>query len=170
MSDWYGNSRSNYFKVKDVEKFKEFLSKWGAEYISTEKEVNIDSCQKCLSGEPNASCDKYINHMVGECLGDKEKTVLHGFLGEEDNGGLPSHYLDEASGIEYDFDDFTKELATHLKDSEVAVMFEVGAEKLRYVTGFAMALNSKGETRFLNLDGIYTLGLELRLEVTRCEG
>jgi transcriptional antiterminator Rof (Rho-off) len=53
-----------------------------------------------------------------------------------------------------------EELATHLTDDSVAVLEAVGSEKFRYLNGYAMAINSKGETVSLNLDKIYELASE----------
>jgi len=73
----------------------------------------------------------------------------------DDKGGLPSYTSDENNDEEYDFDDFVDELSKQLKPSHVAIMMECGAEKLRYVTGFALAVNSNGTTKTVSLNDIY---------------
>ena len=48
-----------------------------------------------------------------------------------------------------------EELPTYLTDGEVAVLMQSGAEKLRYVDGFAWALHSNGESERISLWDIY---------------
>lgn len=51
--------------------------------------------------------------------------------------------------------DFPEELAQHLAEGEVAVLIEIGNEKLRYLTGCAVAVDHTGETLVVSLDDIY---------------
>lgn len=53
--------------------------------------------------------------------------------------------------------DVCAELSTHLADGEIAVLFEVGAEKLRYLNGWAEAFDSKYNKIMIRLDDIYEL-------------
>jgi hypothetical protein len=138
MADWYGTSRSNYFKVKDLDKFKALCARWGVEFVAKH-----------------------------------DAPWLVGFLGQSEYGGLPSYLIEEDGNtgeeIELDSDDFYKELAEHLKDGEVAVMIESGAEKLRYITGYAVAVNSKGKVVSVTLDDIYKKAMRLGKNITRAE-
>lgn len=137
MSDWYGTSRSNYFRVKNLKKFKAFCARWGVEFIAKD-----------------------------------DTPELVGFLGESQFGGLPSHITEEAElgeVRELDSDDFYKELAEHLKDGEVAIMMEFGAQKHAYITGFAIAVNSKGETVSISLNDIYEKAKALGKNITKAE-
>lgn len=65
--------------------------------------------------------------------------------------------------------DLVAELAEHLVSDEVAILMECGAEKLRYCTGFAWAVNSKGERREVSIHEIYKLAQELGSTITPCE-
>ena len=65
-------------------------------------------------------------------------------------GGWPITSDDD--GTEFDL---ALELSAHLADGEIAVLMEGGAEKLRYITGVAIAVNSKGEQVVLSLADIY---------------
>ena len=56
--------------------------------------------------------------------------------------------------------DLTAELAEHLVDGEVATLFEVGAEKLCYVIGCALAVRSDGAVLRLDLNDIYKMIFE----------
>jgi len=169
MANWYGSARSNYFKVKDIDKYKDFLMKWGGELIEKEFEINMEKCQKCLDKKIDKACEHYVKRVVDKCDGIKVKQQLVGFLGSEDSGSLPNYYEDEVTGVILDHDDFLKELSVLLEDGWVAVMQEVGAEKLRYITGWACAINSKGETEVLDISEIYQRAEKLGKGITRCE-
>lgn len=69
-----------------------------------------------------------------------------GFLGY---CSVPTHD-DEGEEI-----DFWGELSTHLVEGEVAIIFEIGSEKLRYLVGRAMAVCHTGETTEIDLTEIY---------------
>jgi hypothetical protein len=164
MADWYGNARSNYFEVKDSEKFKNFIENWGAEHITQTTKVLTEKCIDCLNEEANKNCEKYVKRVVDKCKVEYEEKELHGFLGE---GQLP--HWKEKDGKEFDFDDFVVELSQHLKKGSVAIMMEAGAEKLRYITGFACAVNWKGDIKRISLDDIYDEANKMGKIVTRCE-
>ena len=51
--------------------------------------------------------------------------------------------------------DFLHELSQHLAKNEVAVLLTDGAEKPRYITGEALAVNDKGMVVDLSLFDIY---------------
>lgn len=89
----------------------------------------------------------------------------------DEDGGWPSSYHDEDVGdyVDYDITDF---VAEHLADGAVAILMETGAEKLRYVAGHAVAVNSKGEYKTVNLNDIYEQAAGLTDkpdEITNCE-
>jgi hypothetical protein len=120
MADWYGNSRSNYFKVKDEVEFREWAD--------------------CLS------------LTVWEKDGGFAIAAICGM------GGWPLSRLDDnddSGGV-----NIPEELSKHLAEDEVAILMEVGAEKLRYVTGIAIAISWTGGIVQINLDDIYALAQE----------
>ena len=51
--------------------------------------------------------------------------------------------------------DLIIELSGHLADGWVAILMEAGAEKLRYVSGFAIAVNNRGAIETVHLSDIY---------------
>ena len=169
MADWYGRARSNYFKVKDMDKFKEFCADWYAKPIEKEHDLLSPVCEKCKTCKIKEDCEQYVKATIGECDGKTTKQMLVGFLGEDDKGSLPHFREDENTGVDLDFDDFLQELAKHLVDGWVAVMVEVGAEKLRYVTGYACAVNSKGKIKTVSIDEIYKKAENLGKHITKCE-
>lgn len=78
-------------------------------------------------------------------------------LGTNPNGGgWPSWVYDHDTGDEYQID-LAGMVAGHLTEDSVAVFMEVGAEKLRCLTGYAVAVNHKDEHVTIDLDGIYSL-------------
>ena len=54
-------------------------------------------------------------------------------------------------------------------EGEVAVMMEIGNERLRYMTGVAYAINSRGEQATVSLYSIYELAERLGKNVTKAE-
>jgi len=64
--------------------------------------------------------------------------------------GWPTY--DPAADDEFDF---AGELAEHLDPRDVAILFEVGAEKLRYLIGVAKAVHPDGRTISVSLYDIY---------------
>lgn len=74
---------------------------------------------------------------------------------DEDSGGWPSWRLnDEGEDIEFDFG----ELMMFVEPGEVLVLMETGAEKLRYLVGYAAAyIRTGGEVKHcsVNIDEIY---------------
>lgn len=75
---------------------------------------------------------------------------------DPDSGSWPINVWNEDEQDYVEFDLFA-EVAEFLAEGEIAVFMEVGAEKLRYCNGYAVAVHSSGEYETLNLDKIYTL-------------
>jgi hypothetical protein len=109
-------SRSNYFKVKDIAKFKEFSNQAGFD-------VHEKNGRVCITPANN---DGLFNYDLD--------------FGAEDEDFKEDDYL-------------LQQLAKHLCDNEVAVLLEVGHEKLRYVSGYAQIVNWSGEERYVSLTG-----------------
>lgn len=99
----------------------------------------------------------------------KDMFMLYG----ADDGGWPSfRYTTEEQTHEHieDLDIFTY-VADRLADGQVAIFMEVGAEKLRYLIGQAVAINNKRQTRVVDLNTIYKIAQTLApgSEITRAE-
>lgn len=77
---------------------------------------------------------------------------------EDDNGGFSLSYCDEDT--DEDVVIAWEDVAKHLDDGQVLVCMEVGAEKLRYVSGHTSAWTNKGESVNLGLGNIYKLAFE----------
>jgi hypothetical protein len=168
MADWYGSARSNYFEVKDRERYVKFLEEYGLKIIEKEVVKMDPVCVECLhSNKVPQSCDHIVRRSVGACSGTTYKRQTVGFISESFDGGLPQ-YIEDDKGNVKEFDDFIDELAEHLADGWVAIMKEIGSEKLRYITGFSIAINNKKEKKIINLDEIYKESEELGSYITEC--
>ena len=87
---------------------------------------------------------------------------LHRFsqlFGRYGYGSIPDFYDEEAeeAGEDVDFVSILDELSEHLADGETAIIQETGSEKLRCLTGFAIAIHSTGETASVNLESIHEI-------------
>lgn len=81
-------------------------------------------------------------------------------LGDDPDGGTWPAFVWDDDGDETEIDLMTI-VSEHLIDGEVAIFMEAGAEKLRYITGCAVAINNKGEVKAIGLQDIYNLAKEL---------
>lgn len=122
MANWYGTSRSNYFRVKDLAAFKEDLRDNLAEGVEVWEQAN-----GAVMITPGAMSD---------------------------SGGWPG-VLDDTKEDLSDEHDILDLVEHHLLEGEVCIIMSVGAEKLRYVTGEAFAINWKGERLGVTLEDIY---------------
>lgn len=75
---------------------------------------------------------------------------------DPDTGSWPYFQWDEEAEEYLEIDLFDL-VAEHLEEGQVAIFFESGHEKLRYVSGFAVAVNWCGDRVSVSLDDIYTL-------------
>jgi len=116
MANWYGSSRSNYFRVKDRDAFLQSTERRGLGVFKNENNPDYFAI----------------------------------YSADNDSGSWPSYDLESDTEI-----DLVAELAQHLPKGQVAVLMEVGAEKLRYLTGVAIAVNPKGRVIDLTLGYIY---------------
>ena len=87
---------------------------------------------------------------------------------EMDGGGWPTSRINPETEEPEDLD-FLVELSKHLEPGWVAIIMEVGSEKLRYLNGWAAAVNPEGKTKEVSLDHIYKLAEEMGPNVTRAE-
>jgi len=131
MASWEGFFRSNYFKVKDFDKFKDFIN-------STDACNDVDIFTKVLP-------DGTSLYGVGDYGG------LPQFYDKDANPDLPVAEEEDEDG---DVEGFLFALSKHLEPGQVAVFNEVGFEKLRYLTGAAVVVTSDGRTCWLHLGDI----------------
>jgi len=119
MANYYATARSNYFKVKDLEKFKKEMQDYAVEVVERDGLVAL------MSDDPDGAGWNF-------CVYDEES----------------DDYIDNSA---------EEIIAPHLADGWVCVLQETGSEKLRYLIGYALAFNNKGEAVSVNLDDIYQM-------------
>ena len=96
-----------------------------------------------------------------------DEVTFVGLLSEDEDGGFPWSLIDDQGDTgEIEWGDL---FAKHLQDDSVAILIEAGAEKLRYISGYAVAYNNKKETRVIDLSDIYKLAEEIGKDVPRAE-
>lgn len=99
----------------------------------------------------------------------KNADGLFGLLSDcPDSGSWPSSYFDEEKD-DYVEIDIMQEVSAMLEDGEVAIFMETGAEKLRYLVGYAVAVNNRGETETISLQDIYSKAKKLGTNITVAE-
>ena len=81
--------------------------------------------------------------------------------------GAPTYFYNEETdeSEDVDMEGFIRE---NLADGSVCVMMEIGAEKLRFLDGWSIAFNNKGDRKVVLLDDVYK-GIESFGECTQCE-
>jgi hypothetical protein len=113
-----------------------------------------------------AFCDRWNLHLVEKSTQEDPASVMVGFLCDDEQG-FPNELQDD-TGIAHDVD-FMSELAEYLTDDAVAIVMEIGHEKLRYLVGYAVAVNAQGHTVSINLDEIYDRAAVIGGPITPCE-
>ncbi len=87
-----------------------------------------------------------------------EEEGTFALLATSEDGGWPSfRSRQDQEDQEDEAIDLAAEIADHLAPGEVCIFQQVGAEKLRYLSGSALAVNGAGETLQISIDDIYTL-------------
>lgn len=101
---------------------------------------------------------------IGIWVDDPAAKVVSIYSTDLDDSGWPRYQYDEATD-DYLECDVATVIAPHLKEDCVAILFEVGAEKLRYLIGTAYAINAKGETLTMSLDEMFTAARKIGSDV-----
>ena len=95
-------------------------------------------------------CQEHGLELITQAPAKKKDPTLFGFMISE---SIPAGRTDDKG--EWIETDFIQELAKQLAPDAVAVVMEVGSEKMRYLNGYTCAVNSTGKTVELNLNQIY---------------
>ena len=131
MANYIATARSNYFRVKNREAF--------LEWVETLPDVEVVTKTTTVG----ISADTYY-----ALLSD-----------DPDNGCFPAWRFPEDGSDEIEID-LAQELSEHLVEDSIAILMEAGAEKQRYICGYAIAVNSAGEKVEIFLGDIYLLAAE----------
>lgn len=134
MANYCGFSRTNYFRVTDEKRYSELFSR-----LSAEDEI------KDFSGKDG---DGVMWHGFG-AYSPIECPV---YIDDDGNPVDPSTVdNNEDWDTEDDMDWFVTELKKILPADEAFILMEVGYEKLRYLTGWAMVATRDKPTEYINL-------------------
>ncbi len=109
-----------------------------------------------------AYCDRFDFEKIERTT---DGVTLYGFYAGEN--GLPVSIYDEDAGEDVDCS-WLQELAALLADGAVAIVHEIGYEKLRYLTGYACAFNNKGDIREISLGDMMPIAESMGTDVTPC--
>lgn len=118
---------------------------------------NIDAFKEELKGVKSAE-------IISEEKGGKTYVCIL----SDYEGGFPWDYYNEDTE-DYEELDWGGIFKKHLVDGSVAIIIGAGAEKLRYISGYAFAFNNKGEEKRISLDDIYALAESLGSDIQRAE-
>lgn len=117
MANYYAATRTNYFRVKDADEFREFMS----HVYGTEDRIELWEKK------------------------DMEDQLVFGFGTNSSIAGFrdcSSDMDEDEANDECDYDAFVEKLQTFVADDDAIIIFESGHEKLRYVTGTALVITS----------------------------
>ena len=128
MANYYCKTRTNYFSVTDLEKFKQII----ASCIGEEEIVIIDE-------EQEDGSIKYGFYCEGSVEG----------LPEKEDGTDNTEDFDEYD-YDYNYDAFCEALQQILPDNDVIIITEVGSEKMRYLTGLCSVI-TRNEYKCINI-------------------
>jgi len=131
--------RTNYFRVKDLSAFKAWVGRFSTD-------------------------ETLIVHR------DEDAGLVA--IQDDSGEGIPTTYCDEAwtdEGDDLEEFDFLGELGMHLQPGQVAIVMSSCHQGMRYVGGWAGAINADGESVGIALDDIHQLAEKLGDAETRCE-
>lgn len=116
MANYCCSIRTNYFHVKDPDKFKKFME-------------NVVACEDTVD--------------VWEETNKYGETVF-GFGCYSPILGIGSEYNEDNDDFDYNYDDFVTGLSSLVANDDAIIILESGNEKLRYIVGSATIITSKG--------------------------
>jgi len=125
-----------------------------------ERELALDRDRTLPGKHPQVRDRRGREHEIGEIARhEDDRRALYDISGEGWPSGLGPN----------DDQDIVELVAGHLSDGWVAVLMEAGSEKLRYIHGSAVAVNSEGDLRKVDLSEIYALAEDLGSNVSEAE-
>lgn len=146
MAEYVSTDRTNYFRVRDIDAFKADLANHGISHR-----------------------DWNDHHYADVILDESSDNLPQGAIALFAEDGWPS--FDPQIADELQLEEFETEyegiedlIAAHLVPTDVAIVMGAGAEKQRYIDGYAIAVNATGQTREITLSSIYSLAEEIKPE------
>lgn len=148
MANYEANGRTNYFRVKDLPALKAELLEYGIT-AATPEEARMGA-----------------EFVLSEGSASKAGTIAlfsYGTWPQLDDESVAARLEieDEETPVPNKHESLIHLVASHLVEGDVAIFISIGAEKMRYLGGYATAINSAGDTRSVDLDDIYTLAGQL---------
>ena len=113
MANYYPITRTNYFHVKDEQKFRDLMNK-------------IVVCDGDLE-----VWDNVTDENGGKTFGFGGYCSIDGYSEDPDDWGADA-----------DYEEFITRLSECVAEDDAVIIFEVGFEKLRYLAGFAVVVTS----------------------------
>jgi len=150
MANYYGSGRSNYVAVTDLEKVKKLASLYGCEV----SESSDDPSLICLLSNTEEGDTRSWVFVSDEEIPIIKEVFPKLKVSDEDNFELP---------------DFMKSMSKYLKNGHVFIWMSCGQEKLRYLNGYACAINNKGRRKQISIYDIYKLAKPLGKHITAAE-
>lgn len=151
MSNTEAANRTNYFRVKDLDAFKANLKRYGIDFGAWGSHSDI-------------VLDEGSNNTPAGAIALFAEGFWPGF--DEDSIAARLDIEDEETPVPNDFESIEALIAAHLVATDVAIVMGISQEKMRYVSGYAVAINAQGEERAINLDSIYALAEEIATDGT----
>lgn len=157
MANYVAKSRTNYFRVTDLESFTADLTRHGLTPGGWDDHSDL-VLDRDITNRPEGAIALFYD---GDWpMLDADSVAMR--LDLED----PEDYEDPAGADQptpSDYDELYELIAAHLVDTDVAVLIGVGSQKMAYFGGAALAVNSRGDTQRVMLDDIYAKAEKLKL-------
>lgn len=151
MADYLAKSRTNYFRVKDLEAFTADLVRHGLAPggWNDHGDLVLDTDR---TNRPEGAIALFYD---GDWpMLDEDSVAMRLDLEDAEDSDQP---------VKTDYNEVYQLIAAHLVESDVAVLISVGSEKFRYLGGSALAVNSRGDMEMVMLDDIYAKAEKLKL-------
>lgn len=146
MANYVASARSNYFRVRDEDAFLVWVETVPGVVAYRDTPLGVDADVQDHAHPSYTLLVEDYDAGGWPCYRTARSGNLEGH--DEPEHAVADVYEDQEL-------DLPAELAEHLAQGEVAVLEEVGAEKLRYLSAHAVAVNHRGEQIRLDLSEIY---------------
>lgn len=151
MANYLAKSRTNYFRVADLESFTADLTRHGLTPGGWDDHSDL-VLDRDITNRPEGAIALFYD---GDWpMLDEDSVAMRLDLEDAEDSDQP---------VKTDYDELYELIAAHLVESDVAVLIGVGSEKMAYFGGAALAVNSRGDMEMVMLDDIYAKAEKLKL-------